>query len=417
MTNLVVSSDFNLSNPQDFFGANPVRSNQTSTGFHVYDAGTGNNVYLTGQNFQYNSAGQPVSGTATSIVCITGNGQETLFNMTGANINIQYSNSQDWANFGQELNYWLGANPTITTVPGGLAGSETIQAPSGVNAVYGYTGHNTVVYAAPSTQFTIAVDSILSPSNGSVTVYQGDPLSPITANTHYAIQTIQFADKTVQTEWFTKASLLHESNGGEYSLLSQLYLAYFNRAPDAVGLDYWAGNAFDYIASGKTEAATNKLIANNFALTQESLGIYGTVNQNSSTAELQNFVTKVYQNVLNRAPDQGGVDYWVNNLKTGASTAGGFITDVVYAVNAQSGTADKVYFSGKSSVGQHFATDMGLTNIEQAQHVMATYNATYANSGVAAAVNAANAVTDSYMSEASLTAHPELIIQLVGVHG
>lgn len=417
MTNLVVSSDFNLSNPQDFFGSNPIRTNVTSTGFHVYDAGTGNNVYLTGQNIQYNGSGQAVSGTVNSIVCITGNGQETLFNMTGANIDIQYSNSQDWTSFGQELNYWLGPNPTTTVVPGGLAGSQMIQAPGGVNEVYGYTGHNAVVYSAPSTNFTLTVDSILSPSNGTVTVYQGDPLSPLTANTQHAVQTIQFADKTVQTDWLTKASLLHESNGAEYSLLSQLYLAYFNRAPDAVGLDYWAANAFDYLGGGKSEVAANKLIANNFALTPESLGIYGTVNQNSSAAELQNFVTKVYQNVLNRAPDQAGVDYWVNNLQTGASTAGGFITDVVYAVNAQSGTADKVYFSGKSVVGQHFATDMGMTNIEQAQQVMATYNATYANSGVTAAINAANALTDSYMSEASLTANPELIIQLVGVHG
>lgn len=415
MTALVVSSDYNVNNPKDFFGDHPIRTDISSNGFHVYDAGTGNNIYISGSGIQYNASGQGVAGTVNSIVCVTGNGQETLFNLSGANIDIAYANSQDWSS-AQELNYWLGPNPTVSTVPGGLAGQQTISAPSGVNEVYGYTGHNTVVYSAPSTNFTLEVNSILSPSNGTVTVYQGDPLSPITANTQHAIQDIQFADQTLKTEWFTKASLLHDVNPSEFSVLSELYLAYFNRAPDAVGLDYWASNAYDYIAGGMSEPAANKAIANNFALSPESKAIYGTVNQNSSVADLTNFVTKVYQNVLNRGPDSDGLNYWVNNLQTGKSTPGGFITDVVYAVNSQSGTTDKIYLSNKAAVGEHFGVEVGLTNSVQAQNVMAVYNATYNSSGPAAAVHAANAMTDSYASEVSLIGQPELIVHLLGTN-
>lgn len=413
MSTLVTSSDYNINNPQDFFGSNPVRSDATPNGFHVYDAATGNNVYLTGHGIQYNSSGGAVSGTINSIVCITGNGQETLFNLTGANIDIAYANNQDWTP-SQELNYWLGPNPSVSTVPGGMNGAETIQGPAGVNQVYGYTGHNTVVYAASSNAFTVHVDNILSASNGTVTVYQGDPLAPISANTQHAIQDIQFADQTLKTEWFTKASLLHSVNPSEFSVLSELYLAYFNRAPDAVGLDYWASNAYDYISNGMSEPAANKAIANNFALSPESKAIYGTVNQNSSVSELTNFVNKVYENVLNRVPDAEGLGYWVNNLQTGKSTPGGFITDIVYAVNSQSGTADKIYLSNKAAVGEHFGVEVGLTNIAQAQNVMATYNATYNSSGPAAAVHAANALTDSYASEVSLIGQPELIVHLLG---
>lgn len=419
MTNLVISSDFNLSNPSDFFGNNPVRTDMSSTGFHVYDVGTGNNVYITGQNIAYNSAGQAVSGTVTGIVCIAGNGQETLFNMSGANISIAYDNSQDWASFGQELNYWLGSNPTITTVPGGINGSQTIQAPTGANQVYGYTGHNTVVYTTPSTKFTINVDSLLSPSNGQVTVYQGDPLAPTSANTMHAVQTVQFSDQSIQTQWLTKASLLHTTDVTEFTILSEMYLAYFNRAPDALGLDYWASQAYDWHAAqpGVAMSQINKDIANVFAGTPEAISTYGSVTQQSSAAELQNFVTKVYQNVLDRAPDSAGLNYWVNNLQTGASSPGSFIRDVIYSVNAQSGTADKVYLSSKQTVADYFSVQMGLTNVTQAQNVMNTFNHTYETSGATAAINAANAQTNSYMSEASLTANPELIIHLVGVHG
>ena len=417
MTNLVISSDFNLSNPTDFFGNNPIRDSQSSTGFHVYDAGTGNNVYLTGQNLQYNSSGQPVSGTINSIVCITGNGQETLFNMTGASIDP--GNSPDFPTFGQELNYWLGPNPSITTVPGGINGSQTIQAPAGANQVYGYTGHNTVVYSAPSTQFTIQVDNILSPSNGGVTVYQGDPLAPASANSLHAIQSIQFSDQTVQTQWLTKASLLHTTDATEFTILSEMYLAYFNRAPDALGLDYWASQAYDWHAAQPTVAMSeiNKNIANVFSGTPEAISTYGTVTQQSSVPELQNFVNKVYQNVLDRAPDTGGLNYWVNNLQTGASSPGSFIRDIIYSVNAQTDSADKLFLSSKQTVADYFSVQMGLTNVTQAQNVMNTFNHTYETSGANAAINAANALTNSYMSEASLSANPELIIHLVGVHG
>lgn len=418
MTNLVISSDFNLSNPADFFGSNPIRDNQTSTGFHVYDAGTGNNVYITGQNIGY-SGGGAVSGTMTGVVCITGNGQETLFNMSGANVNIAANNSQDFATFGQELNYWLGANPTVTTVPGGINGSQSIQAPTGANQVYGYTGHNTVVYSAPSTKFTINVDSLLSPSNGTVTVYQGDPLAPTSANTMHAVQTIQFSDQSIQTQWLTKASLLHSTDVTEFTILSEMYLAYFNRAPDATGLDYWASQAYDWHAAQPTVAMSeiNKNIANVFSGTPEAISTYGTVTQQSSVAELQNFVNKVYQNVLDRAPDAGGLNYWVNNLQTGASSPGSFIRDVIYSVNAQTGTADKLYLSSKQTVADYFSVQMGMTNVTQAQNVMSTFNTTYERSGATAAINAANALSNSYMTEASLSANPELIIHLVGVHG
>lgn len=415
MANLVISSDYNLSNPTDFFGNHPVRSDLSPTGFHVYDAQSGNNVYLTGHNLQYNSSGQPVSGTIEGIVCLTGNGQETLFNLSGANIDIQYANSQDWTP-SQELSYWLGPNPTVTTVPGGINGHQTIQAPTGFQDVYGYTGNNVVVYSAPSSQFTIEVDHLLSASNGAMTVYQGDPLDPISVNNLHAIQSIQFSDQTIQTSWLTGASALHQTDPGSFSLLSEIYLAYFNRAPDAVGLDAWASAAYFQHASqpGLSMNEIIKGIANTFAESPEAIKTFGTVNAQSSEAELQNFVNKVYTNVLNREPDADGLHFWVHELQTGVSTPGGFIADIINRVNIQSGTVDKEYLSSKAAVGEYFGLEMGLTSGDQSIAVMQLFNHTYDTLGANAAVNAAVAQVNDYSNH--LDVNPELIIHLVGVN-
>jgi hypothetical protein len=40
-----------------------------------------------------------------------------------------------------------------------------------------------------------------------------------------------------------------------------------------------------------------------------------------STTEAQTYVTGLYQNILNRAPDPGGYTYWVNDLVSGATEA------------------------------------------------------------------------------------------------
>lgn len=418
MSNLVVSSDFNLANPQDFFGQHPIRSNMSSTGFDVYFAENGNNIHINGQNIQYGPNGDAVSGTVTGITCLTGNGQETLFNLTNANINLQDANDQNFPNFGAEVNYWLGPNPTITQIPGGMAGSETIAAPSGINNVYGYTGNNKVVYSAPSTQFTIDVDNLFSSANGTLTVTQGDPLTSGNSNTLHAIQSIQFSDMTIDTSWLTGASLLHSTQPEEFSVLSEIYLAYFNRAPDALGLDFWAAGAYNIHNSqpNLSWSEINGMIANVFSGTPEAISTFGTVTSQSTTAELQNFVTRVYDNVLNRAPEEGGLNFWVDALHSGACSPGSFIRDIINSVNQQTGTADKIYLSSKDAVGEYFAVTAGLTDTVQAQNVMQTFNATYDTSGATAAINAANALTDFYYSAPSLQAHSELIVHLAGVH-
>ncbi len=85
--------------------------------------------------------------------------------------------------------------------------------------------------------------------------------------------------------------------------LARLYRASFDRIPDIGGLTYWNGIL--------RQGASFSDIANIFFFSPEFIERYG--------ANLTNeqFVTILYQNVLDRAPDAGGQEFWNKVLKDG----------------------------------------------------------------------------------------------------
>jgi hypothetical protein len=88
-----------------------------------------------------------------------------------------------------------------------------------------------------------------------------------------------------------------------------LYKAAFNRTPDVGGLGYWI-NQMDSGMSYST-------VAQNFVNSAEFKTAFGGSNPTVNT-----LVTKLYNNVLNRTPDAGGLAFWQNKLSNeGWSTA------------------------------------------------------------------------------------------------
>jgi len=90
--------------------------------------------------------------------------------------------------------------------------------------------------------------------------------------------------------------------------LVRLYKAYYKRWPDAGGYDYW-------IRKMKNGTSLTK-VSDSFANANEFKTKYGTVSN-------EQFVLLVYNNVLNRTPDQGGYNYWVKKLNDKKITRGG----------------------------------------------------------------------------------------------
>jgi hypothetical protein len=88
-----------------------------------------------------------------------------------------------------------------------------------------------------------------------------------------------------------------------YGKVYRLYQAAFNRKPDTGGLNYWIGRY--------NTDMTIREIAQQFVLSPEWVSMYG------SNIPFTDFVTLLYINVLKRAPDEGGLTYWVSRLNAG----------------------------------------------------------------------------------------------------
>jgi len=90
--------------------------------------------------------------------------------------------------------------------------------------------------------------------------------------------------------------------------LVRLYKAYYKRWPDAGGYDYW-------IRKMKSGTTLTK-VSDSFATSSEFKNTYGSLSN-------EQFVILVYNNVLDRAPDTAGYNYWVKKLNDKKISRGG----------------------------------------------------------------------------------------------
>lgn len=142
-------------------------------------------------------------------------------------------------------------------------------------------------------------------------------------------------------EWVTNVERLGFSDGflgldidGNGGVAYRIYQAAFARTPDAGGVGFWI-NAMDNGMSLETVAA-------NFIASAEFQATYGNV-------DTDQFVTLLYQNVLHRAPDAGGLDFWENVLDSGqhsrAWVLAGFSESTENQANVIGAIQDGFYFN------------------------------------------------------------------------
>jgi hypothetical protein len=135
---------------------------------------------------------------------------------------------------------------------------------------------------------------------------------------------------------------------------TKLYVATFNRAPDAGGLSYWANDA----------GLDLEGIAKSFFDQDETKEAYPT---NSSNTD---FVEAVYQNLFNRASEQAGLDYWVAELDSGRITKSTFILAVINgAQDTEEFGNDATILANKTTVGLAFSS-AGIEDTTEAKAIM-----------------------------------------------
>lgn len=243
-------------------------------------------------------------------------------------------------------------------------------------------------------------DAIISLSkDGVVTIVNrnGDG----TLNTLTNIKVAQFTDGTMDLNDFLDLTAL---SSDQFSDLAKVYVAYFNRAPDALGLYYWA----DKLAEGMLMSE----IAGYFSQSTEAKELYSdALGSNSAvnsggTINISAFITDVYANVLGRTPDQAGFDFWKTNLEVGNLSVATFILSVIGGAVGP----DITYLVQKADLGIYFSAIKGMSNVGDAKDVMVLFGDQATSN-----TDAGKTSADGHFTDASASGSGEFLFELVGI--
>ncbi|EPL9726795.1 DUF4214 domain-containing protein [Pseudomonas aeruginosa] len=147
--------------------------------------------------------------------------------------------------------------------------------------------------------------------------------------------------------------------------LAELYTTFFDRAPDAGGLAYWVAQ----VEGGQISLAQ---VAENW-LTQQPEGLSKFP---ASQTDAQ-FIEAMYNNLLGRAPDTGGAQYWLDQLQNGTISRDTFGLTLINGAKANTSTQgqqDAAMVSNKATVGVTFA-EKGLNELSLASAVVKSVTA------------------------------------------
>jgi hypothetical protein len=129
--------------------------------------------------------------------------------------------------------------------------------------------------------------------------------------------------------------------------LTDLYLAFFGRAPDLVGLEYWQERLLE---EGRDFATISK----DFAWSPEAQALFPLAGSN------REFVRTVYLNCFGREPDPLGWDWWTEKLDalgvTDLNNRGAFVGELILGAYAPtSGENDRNLLTNRHEVAMDYA--------------------------------------------------------------
>lgn len=186
--------------------------------------------------------------------------------------------------------------------------------------------------------------------------------------------------------------------------IQQLYIGILGRAADQAGLDYWLG-----------EINTGKLTLENTrtAFTQqvEYSSLYGSLNNTE-------LVTLIYQNFLERDPDDDGLLYWVGELDAGKITPDHMVNAIINAVedpDTSSGRTliDNTVLMNKVTVAKYF-TDASSSKEVDDDFISAARNSVADVNDNSSSVDTATAAVDTEVASLTEESNRQWIVNSVG---
>ena len=267
------------------------------TGNDSIDGGSGNDTLISGANDDY-----IYGGDGNEVMCggngVVVNGSLTLFATSDAGYGVS-AVGRDFVD--SNGNLWV------------------FDYPNGIYRAYIYvsTTNKTYIWDKASTSYKLAgVDDTFDGGAGTDTaLYSGNRAKYTISKTSTGwtvsskaegvdtlanVERLKFAD--------TAIALDTSGVGGQ---TYRLYKAAFNRTPDLGGLGFWI--------SGMDGGVSLNAVAQGFVNSAEFKTVYGTSPTNAQ------IVTRFYDNVLGRAADSGGYNYWLGILDSGQASVAGVL--------------------------------------------------------------------------------------------
>nr|WP_283254977.1 DUF4214 domain-containing protein [Marivita sp. GX14005] len=282
----------------------------------------------------------------------------------------------------------------------GTSGNDSLVVSEDVERIEGGDGVDTAVFGGDQSDFTISFSA-----NGVTVANRAD-------GGEVVLDSVELIDFSTEIPALDGAMALDEF-GGHTGLDSEaleffieMYIAYFNRAPDALGLAYWGTQYADGMSLEE--------IADYFADQEETIEVYPEGTNNIK------FTYDVYQNVLGRSPDSEGLQFWTKALDDGHVTRGEFILEVLRGVDAEAPAgasqafldrqaADKLYLEQKTDLGAFFSVHKGMSNVDNATQALALFD------GSAQSLSDAVEAIEIMHSAAMDAVNGEFLMPLVGV--
>ncbi|MCX7170390.1 MAG: DUF4214 domain-containing protein [Proteobacteria bacterium] len=224
-------------------------------------------------------------------------------------------------------------------------GGGSISGGAGNDTLSGSAGNDVAVYASNRTGYATS-----SAASGHYAIV--DKIGSSGTDTLINIDEIRYADGMQNLDIAADAKLITPA---QLNSLTELYIAFFNRVPEASGLDYWINT----LAGGQS-------------LTQIAESFYGAGVQYSSQTGFsanmtdQDFINVFYKNVLGRptGADAGGLSYWNGKLADHSSSRWSLAQDILMSAHSFKGDATWGWVAdlldNKVSVGEYNAVSAAV---------------------------------------------------------
>ena len=282
--------------------------------------------------------------------------------------------------------------------------NDIFAARAGMSSIDGGDGTDTVVLTGSQSDYTL----VIGPDTVTVTDKRSDGLGTLELTN---IEQIDFGTALASgadagpldiTQFNGFSDLTEE----EFGAFVEMYIAYFNRAPDALGLAFWA--------TAYARGTTLEEMAELFLDQDETRDAYP---EDLLTVR---FVAEVYNNVLGRNPDLEGLQFWREALDSGQVGHDEFILEVLGGVDAQPPSnaseafvsqqrADQDFLQQKTDIGMLFAVERGMSDVADAASIMGLLD------GSDESLQSAVAAIEAAYSDALDPEDGDFLMPLVGV--